>query len=221
MKKLLSIILLVAMLAVAMVSCKPEDPTTDPTTPNAEARTTITAEEWAAACALDNYTYEQQGTTVYTMDGQTQTQESSAICKRSATASYEKYVETGDPDYEVYMVVEDGVCYVVRPLEGGTFDVWTTESGLYNLSENLDFETATFESLVYNAETKAYDFNMNEDGMNVTYSFYFENGVIVKIVASATMTEGTVSATMSIVVTISNIGTTTVDVPAFEKPSVE
>jgi hypothetical protein len=217
MKKILAVILLVAMLAVAMVSCnKPEEPTTPPA---AETRTTITAEEWAAVCALENYTYTQKGTSVYTMEGQTETVESTATSMRTANATYYKSVEEGDPDYESYEVVEDGVCYVLPVSEGVVTDVWTSEDELSNLSEDLDFEGATFESLVYNAETKAYDYTVNEHGMDVKYSFYFENGAIVKIVASASMTEGSVSATMTINVTFSNIGTTTINVPAFEKPS--
>ena len=217
MKKILSIVLLLALLAVALVSCKePEDPTP------AEARTTITAEEWAAACALANFTYEQKGTTVYTMNGETQTQESSAICKRTATVMYDKYVDEGERTREYYDVIEDGVCYRLSSKEDGTFDVWTDEdTDLYTLADTLDFEDATFESLVYNAETKTYDYTMDEDGMTVTYSFYFENGVITKIAATATMTQDTMSATMTIEVTFSNIGTTTVEVPAFDKPSAQ
>ena len=218
MKKLLSVILLVAMLSVVMVSCnKPEDPTTPA---GAETRTTITAEEWAATIALENYTFVQQGTSVYTMDGQTETENTTRTCMRTATAYYHKSLETGDPDYEVYEVIEDGVCYVVDITDGVVEDVWVAEDGrLYNLSEEMDFDGATFEDLVYNAETKAYDYTVNEDGMDIKYSFYFENGVLVRIVASATMVEGANFAVMSIDVTISNLGTTVINVPAFEKPS--
>ena len=58
MKKILSLILILAMLTLAMVSCNKDDPTEDPATnnPPAQTRYTITAEEWAAVLTLKNYT---------------------------------------------------------------------------------------------------------------------------------------------------------------------
>ena len=58
MKKLLSLFLVLAMLTLAMVSCKNDDPTEDPTTnnPPAQTRYTITAEEWETFCTMRNYT---------------------------------------------------------------------------------------------------------------------------------------------------------------------
>ena len=224
MKKIFSIVLLVAMLAVALVSCNtPEAPTQDPANPADQARTTITAEEWAAACALENFTYEQKGTTVYTADGQTETYDSTNTCKRTANAYHYKSIEEGDPNYERYWVIEDGICYVLNMSDNGEVsDVHTTQYDLDNLSEELGFDDAAFESLVYNAETKAYDYSINEDGMDIKYAFYFENGTIVKIVASATQTnEQNESATMTINVTFSNLGTTTIQVPEFDKPTAE
>ena len=217
MKKILSAVLLIALLAVALVSCKePEDPTTPPAP---EARTTITAEEWAATCALVNYTCTQQATTVYVIDGVTTTPGFSAIGKSTATATYSKASEDGEPDVEIYEVFEDGFCYIVEIVAGSEPSVKKYEYENEPLSEALEFGDTSFEDLVYNAETKSYELSKTQYGADYHFSFYFENGVLVKLTLNASMVDGEDSLTMEIVATFSDIGTTTVEVPAFEKPA--
>ena len=90
-------------------------------------------------------------------------------------------------------------------------------------SEGAD---VAFTDLVYDPETKGYTFVETSGGNEIPYTVWFENGKIVKIVATMT-SESTVNTpdgpiiitqVIEINVVISGIGTTTVTVPDFEKP---
>ena len=219
MKKLLSFILILAMLTVAMVSCKKDDPTEDPATnnpPAQETRYTITAEEWAAVCALTNFTATQAGSAVYTSDGVTDTEETFAEYKYTATATYHKVQETGDPIYEEYYALIDGRILNIRLLSSGAFEADVTDrTELDNFAEAFEFDGVTFDTLTYNAEAKAYVLDLSDEDMEMKYTFYFENGQIVKFVAYATYVEHGFSAVMNIEVVVSDIGTTAVTVPEY------
>ena len=171
MKKLLSFILILAMLTVAMVSCKKDDPTEDPATnnpPAQETRYTITAEEWAAVCALTNFTATQAGSAVYTSDGVTDTEETFAEYKYTATATYHKVQETGDPIYEEYYALIDGRILNIRLLSSGAFEADVTDrTELDNFAEAFEFDGVTFDTLTYNAEAKAYVLDLSDEDMEM------------------------------------------------------
>ena len=219
MKKILSLLLILAMLTVAMVSCKKDEPTETPVTPDPpvqETRYTITAEEWAAVCALTNFTATQAGSAVYTSGDVTETEETFAEYKYTATATYHKVQETGDPIYEEYYALIDGRILNIRLLSSGAFEADVTDrTELDNFAEAFEFDGVTFDTLTYNAEAKAYVLDLSDEDMEMKYTFYFENGQIVKFVAYATYGEHGYSAVMNIEVAISNIGTTAVTVPEY------
>ena len=220
MKKLLSFILILAMLTVAMLSCKKddtiEDPAQTPTNPPEETRYTITAEEWAAVCALTNFTATQAGSAVYTSGDVTDTEETFAEYKYTATVNYRNVQESGDPTYEEYYALIDGRILNIRLLGTGEFEADVTDrTELDNFAEAFEFDGVTFDTLTYNAEAKAYELDLSDEDMEMKYTFYFENGQIVKFVAYATYGEHGYSAVMNIEVAVSNIGTTAVTVPEY------
>lgn len=229
MKKILSLLLILAMLTVAMVSCKKDEPTQDPTPPAQETRYTITAEEWAAVLTLKNYTAEITNSQTQILNGgEPEVESSTGLTKSTDTVCYEEQRD-GDDVYKTYMVVENGKNYHMSENDDGTFDVYTAKYGIDSLAEYYTFETITFADLTYNAETKAYTFSVTNDEVEMTaqYSIWFENGKVVKLeaVASREMSYGegenamSVYAEMKVTLVITNVGTTTVTVPNFERPT--
>lgn len=229
MKKFLSLILILAMLTVAMVSCKKDDPTEDPTPapPAVTTRYTITAEEWAAVLTLKNYTAEITNSQTQILNGgEPEVQSSTGIAKSTDTVCYQEQRD-GDDVYKTYIVVENGKNYHVRELDDGTFAAYVYDYGIDSLAEYYTFETVTFADLTYNAETKAYTFTVSNDTIDAQYTMWFENGKVVKLtaVASREMSYGegenamSVYAEMRVVLVITNVGTTTVATPNFERPT--
>ena len=221
MKKILSIVLIMAMLCLAMVSCnKKDDPTEDPTpNPPAATRYTITESEWTAMCEMVNYTLELTGTQTQSVGGETETNTYGIFTKSTATATYEKYTEVDDVD-EYYYVIEDGVGYDLIMEGTAVTNVYRdTEPEIDNFGSNMGFDEVAFADLTYNEATKSYDYTKTEDGATITYSFFFENGKLLKADANMSASGDGYSVQVSAKLTVSNIGTTTVTVPAFEKPA--
>ena len=90
------------------------------------------------------------------------------------------------------------------------------------LAYSMDFEDVTFADLTYNEANKSYvwTYSESEDGvsLSMTYSFFFENGTLVKVGAQMSAEGDGNSQNYTADVTVSNIGTTTVTAPAFNKP---
>ena len=231
MKKFLSLILILAMLTVAMVSCKKDDPTEDPATnnPPVQTRYTITAEEWTSTCALTNYTLDYVTVQNGTRGGQTFTSTMTVQIKSTADMSYNLYVsspETPDSEPETdetYCVLEDGVMYYLQ-MKGTEVERVSAreDEEMPTLAYSMDFEDLTFADLTYNEANKSYvwTYSESEDGVSVsmTYSFFFENGTLVKVGAQMSAEGDGNSQNYTADVTVSNIGTTTVTAPAFNKP---
>ena len=231
MKKLLSLILILAMLTVAMVSCNKEDPTEDPApdNPPVQTRYTITAEEWASTCALTNFSLDYVTVQSGTMGGETFTSTMTVQVKSTANVSYSLYVSSpatpeSEPETnESYCVLEDGVMYYLQ-MKGTEVDRVSAREGeeMDTLAYSMDFEDVTFADLTYNEATKSYvwTYSENEEGVSVsmTYSFFFENGTLVKVGAQMSAEAAGYSQNYTVDVTVSNIGTTTVTAPAFDKP---
>ena len=239
MKKLLSLVLILSMLTVAMVSCKKDDPTPEtptpqgPNTPTPEVRTTITAEEWASACAMINYTMTSE-TTYTTTFGEEVTTKTITIVFNSSESAVHFYTVAigmtgvdGPLVQDYYEVYDNGVLYTVEIKDGEVDYVMADpDDAIPTFDEYMDIETVEYTDLVYNSETKSYTFTQTSGNNEVPYTLWFENGKLVKVEATVTM-EQTVSnpdgpltarqvIEMSIV--ISDVGTTTVTVPAFTKP---
>ena len=118
MKKILSLLLILAMLTVAMVSCKKDEPTQDPTPPAQETRYTITAEEWAAVLTLKNYTAEITNSQTQILNGgEPEVESSTGLTKSTDTVCYEEQRD-GDDVYKTYIVVglfnEEFGCFFIE-----------------------------------------------------------------------------------------------------------
>lgn len=83
----------------------------------------------------------------------------------------------------------------------------------------MDFYAIAFADLTYNEATKTCDYTETEATATLTYSFFFENGKLLKVTASMNSSSEYYSMQTLAEVTVSNIGTTTVTVPAFDKPA--
>ena len=231
MKKIISLILILAMLTVAMVSCKKDEPTEEPTTnnPPVQTRYTITAEEWASTCALTNFTLDYVTVQNGTRGGETFTSTTTVQVKSTADISYNLYVSSPEtPDSEPgtdenYCVLEDGVMYYLQ-MKGTEVERVSAreDEEMPTLAGSMDFEDVTFADLTYNEANKSYVWthSESEDGisLSMTYSFFFENGALVKVGAQMSAEADGYSQNYTADVTVSNIGTTTVTAPAFNKP---
>ena len=229
MKKILSLLLILTMLTVAMVSCKKDEPTQDPTPPAQDTRYTVTAEEWTSTCALTNFTLDYVTVQNGTRGGETFTSTTTVQVKSTADISYNLYVSSPEtPDSEPgtdesYCVLEDGVMYYLQ-MKGTEVERVSAreDEEMPTLADSMDFEDVTFADLTYNEANKSYvwTYSESEDGVSVsmTYSFFFENGALVKVGAQMSAEADGYSQNYTVDVTVSNIGTTTVTAPAFNKP---
>lgn len=235
MKKILSLLLILAMLTVAMVSCKKDEPTETPVTPNPpvqETRYTITAEEWETFCTMRNYTMTSDTNYTQTYGDQTMSRRAIVVAKSSETAMYfsattEMTGQDAPTTESHYAVLVDGVVYNLE-MDGDevTDVIIDNDDTIPTFEVYMDIEDVAFTDLVYDPETKGYTFVETSGGNEIPYTVWFENGKIVKIVATMT-SESTVNTpdgpiiitqVIEINVVISGIGTTTVTVPDFEKP---
>lgn len=230
MKKIISLLVVAVMLVLSLASCDMinkllgKDEAKDEAK---EPRTTITAEEWDALKDKTNYTIKTVGTSTMVYGEETVTTEMDEVMKSTETAVYEKSVnkqtyqgETDESKEESYSVVEDGVRYLLheRPDENGVigwiaseYD-WEHESIYDGVSNDQEL---TFEDLVYDEEKKAYTYTLEEDGVEGLVELYFEDGNLVKMVMKAEGESGSIKLSATVTVTVSDIGTTKVDVPKY------
>ena len=222
MKKIISLVIIAAMMVFALASCGGSKKGDDDKGDDKVVRYTITAEEWAALENIKNFTLEMSGTSSYTMGEESMNSTNSRTLKSTETAMYEKYESTdGEEEYtsETYSVIKDDVRY---ELDQGEDEKWYASEYDWEVDSLLECVTdgtdVTFEDLTYNEEKKAYVYTVTEDGATITYTYYFEDGNLVKLegVMSGSMDTVTMTATANMV--ISNIGTTTVTVPEYTIP---
>ena len=81
----------------------------------------------------------------------------------------------------------------------------------------MDFDAIAFADLTYNEAANTYDYTKTEASATLTYSFFFENGKLLKVTASMNSSSEYYSMQMLAEVTVSNIGTTAVTVPTVDK----
>ena len=233
MKKLLSFILILAMLTVAMLSCKKEDftdaPTSNPSSqtpinPPVENRYTITEDEWLVALTLTNYTATVSRSETYNINGEITSAEISAEMMATTSVVWVKEL-TENTSEEMYYVFGDGVTYCVREESDGTYEYVSTDPYNYyrNFGTSFACESISYEDLTYNEIARAYLCTFTgEDGATMRYAFYFVDGKLTKVVAtsSADYSDGAIRASVekSLSVTLSNLGTTTLTVPEFDRP---
>ena len=159
--------------------------------------TTVTKEEWDAFMANVNYTltaelYDTEGVLSETM---------SVIVTETATCSTAGGMS-------VYTSLQDGVWYGIMGEEGSYFGypMEGEDVGNVSLGANLLGEYPDFALWTYDEEKKAYCMKGDAKDDFVAY-LYFEEGVLTRLEAEE---DGEKQ-----IITISNLGTTTVTVPEF------
>lgn len=228
MKKLLSFILIISILTLTAVSCNKDDhtvetPTLTPDAPTAaDTRYTITAQQWADALALNNYTATISQSYTENLNGRVSSSESSVTVISTPAAAFVKEVRE-DSQNEIYYVFDDGVTYHVSDRGDGIYEPQDVTNGCTNcnIGQYFHCSSISFEDLIYNENAKAYVFSVsNSEGATMSYAFYFVDGQLVKIVglASESYSDNNVRASIeqSASATISSHGATTLTVPEFE-----
>lgn len=215
MKKIISLVLIATMMVFAFASCGSKKDGDD----EKVIRNTITADEWAALANIKNFTIEMSGTSSFTIGEQTSNSTTSQILQSTETAMYEKSSNTTDEetyDREGYYTIKDDVRYELEKDSDGNWYAseydWKVDTLLDCVTEEIDI---TFEKLTYNEEKKAYTYTDSEEGVTMTFSYFFEDGNLVKVTAEMSGAEESVTMAANISIVVSKIGTTTVTVPEF------
>ena len=161
-------------------------------------RTTITAEEWAQASLLENFTMtiSQSYSDGYNIN---------VVAKYTADVVYMCYsYDFNGQNYtsESYYDLKEK-CEVYLDENGA----WVGEyfADIENMLPGSFISEINFENLVYDKDTKSYVFEDEYERYNV----YFENGNLIRIVVTSTDLETPATATMD------NFGTTTVTLPKY------
>lgn len=169
-----------------------------------EVITTITEDEWVKAYSLNNFTITMsQEYDGYGMDM------SMAVTADAAKVSMKYVTAGGNMDVEAYFDIKEG--YEITPDGQGKWIGSKTSSSIVvdivGLEEFLS--EISFSDLVYEEDSKSYVYDDTED--ETIYTFYFENGSIIRIIATSTDPEYPAS------LTVENIGTTIVTLPEYTK----
>ena len=172
----------------------------EPNSAPANARTTVTEEEWNACMALNNFTI-----SVNTVSG-SMSGGSYMTYKITENARLQSY---GMGHEEHLEVVIDGVCYTIIEKDGEIYARKTQ----YTVPENVFAEILNMggegvPEFTYDAENRYYYFDGEEAGIYI----YFENGVITQFV----IINKNDDLTMEMICPVYDIGTTEIDIPEYE-----
>ena len=166
-----------------------------------DVRYTITEDEWNKVGSIDNFTMtmsEEYGN--YTINiSMEYTTDAAKICMGYVTSG-------GNMDVEYYFDIKAG-CLVEPDGMGNWIGYEGNESGIADLGLNEFISEVNFSDLAYDEATKSYIYDDKED--KTIYNFYFENGSLIRLVATSTDPEYPGKAT------IDKIGTTTVTLPEY------
>lgn len=196
MKKILVILLFIALIAGAVIAAGhffPKLDTNPPVNGDPEVRYTVTEEEWNTWTTYENYTIKQN----YGKNGE-----------YSITNKYTEYALQFE-DGTIILFIEDKQYQLEKTEEGyAAYDCTALEyshSGL--LSGGY-----VYDEFAYNEETGAYVLDMIEE-IGSYWEVRFKNGVPVGLLYNE-YTDGEVSYIISN--TYTNVGTTVIDVPDYE-----
>ena len=227
MKKIIALMLVAVMMVMVLTSCDivdkilGNDTETETKQETTETRYTITEDEWNALLNLKNYTLEITQTLSQTVGEETYQGTMHGWMYQSEVAC--RQINEGSLAFNNYQVIKDGKSYYFSIGEDGEITnlhetEWEPEP-ILGLGDSAPISKLS--DLTYDEEKKAYCFDFSEESTSVTtYELYFENGKIVKIIGVAIQetvgADGTVVTNkMEQTMSISNIGTTVVEVPEF------
>lgn len=195
---LLTLVLITLLSVFSLVSCDaPEE--------NKEMRYTITQEEWDANMNAINFTVLCE---VESSNGQSSTH----YVYNTENAREVAYLYKDADEYSEWQVREGDKKYILYEYEGKIIVEKSTWTEL-NLSSFVILGRVEFDDLVYDENSKNYVYEKEGD-VYTKITIHFENGVI-KTVDTFMSNEYEQLVERY---TISNIGTTVVEVPEFDRP---
>ena len=174
----------------------------EPNPAPADARTTLTEEEWNACMALNNFTF-----SVNTISG-TLTGGNYMVYKVTEDARLYTYDNAMGIEDDLEVIIE-GVYYTIIEKDGNIYARKTQ----YTVPENVFAEILNMggegvPEFTYDAENRYYYFDGEEAGIYI----YFENGVITQFV----IINKNDDLTMEMICPVYDIGTTEIDIPEYE-----
>ena len=134
------------------------------------------------------------------------------VLKGTKTAAEVKVTSFGEISQHAYITLIDGTVYNIEREYNGDYVAYNMGEQINSMEEALE-EIKPYlstEYLVYNEEGRYYELEV--EGTNIY--FYFENGQLVQIVVmTSTAPENGVN--IEIIFTISDVGTTTIELPEY------
>ena len=181
-------------------------------------RTTITAAEWDNLNSITNYTLHFVAKTTGSGGNPIIAER---VIKCTNNAIYYKSSQNSISIENSYKINDDGQQYMLMQQRGGAWVAtpysWEPES----MIEYLGFIPGLqFGDLVYNTASRAYEYILEDEGLVGIISYYFENGMLVKVTAYTYEAEGVAAANSSncvetIDAVFSDVGATEIKVPQY------
>ena len=134
------------------------------------------------------------------------------VLKGTETATEVKVTSFGEISQHAYITLIDGTVYNIEREYNGDYVAYIMGEQINSMEEALE-EIKPYlstEYLVYNEEGRYYELEV--EGTNIY--FYFENGQLVQIVVM-TSNAPVNGVNIEIIFTISDVGTTTIDLPEY------
>lgn len=229
MKRIIFLLIIVTVFAFAFTSCddanKGSSDTNDTSatdTSTTATRTTISADEWDAMTKTTNYTlhFNVKSTddngyeTIY------------RLIKSTDTSMYLKSEYNLYDTEESYYIVAEGQPYRItlwneqlQKWDDKTWHAYATDWEPRSMNEALGFGRE-YEDLVYDNQKKAYVYTKAEDGFVGVISYYFEDGILIRVTADVYETDSVADiderkCIESIRAVFSSVGTTDIEIPEY------
>ena len=189
MKRILSLIIIAVMIACVFTSCDYVDDILGGISGEDESKTTITAEQWKNADSITNFTMNFVVKTTNNNGNLTihRTYEITETASRFQSKQFDSINTSSD---DTYHVIDNGQKYKLTKFnrELSQWDKvwhaykheWEPQSMMYALGFGLDID---YDDLDYDREKNAYVYTMSEDDLVGIISYYFEEGVLIKVTA--------------------------------------
>ena len=189
MKRIISLIIIAAMIACVFTSCDYVDDILGGIGGEDESKTTITAEQWQNVDSVTNFTMNFVVKTTNNNGNLTihRTYEITEIASRFQSKQFDSVNTSSD---DTYHVIDNGQKYELTKFnrELSQWDKvwhaykyeWEPKSMMDALGFGLDI---SYDDLDYDREKNAYVYTVKEDDLVGIISYYFEEGVLIKVTA--------------------------------------
>ncbi len=226
MKRFFSLIIIATMIACAFTSCDYVNDIKSSIIGEKDTKTTITAEQWENIDSVTNFTMNFVVKTTTNNNNGNLTMH--RTYKITDTVHHFRTTYNNVLSEDTYHIIDNEQKYnltqwneeleqwdnVWHAYEYG----WEPMSMIDALAFPLDIG---YDELIYNEEKSAYVYTLSEDDLILINSYYFENGILVKVTAytyegvSLSEINDNTPREESIDVVFSDIGTTEIKIPSY------